>query len=209
MPVKSSILKKNHIITIIIVIIIAGFIGASPLIYEWITGESGIAEKWLGKPADGPAAGPYTITLPVIHKPALYYFPIMSRMYDVYTQSGSPAYISNFTHPEAGCNWAGVAGQVFGPDNNAVSGFTVVISGSINGSYINTSGVTGSAQAYGNGGYEVQISSAPFTSNGSLTAYLLDTELKQVAAPVPVATHQDCQSNLLLLNFVKSKMKYC
>jgi hypothetical protein len=205
MPVKSSILKRNHIITIIIVIIIAGFIGASPLLYEWITGESGISEKWLGIPANDTAAGPYTITFPVIHKPALYYFPIMSRMYDVYAQSGTPAYIKNFTHPEAGCNWAGVAGQVFGPDNNPVSGFTVVISGSVDGSYINRSGVTGSAQAYGNGGYEVQLSSAPFTSDGSLTAYLLDTELKQVAAPVPVTTYQDCQSNLLLLNYVKVK----
>jgi hypothetical protein len=140
---------------------------------------------------------------PLINKRAKYYFPIMSRMYDVFAQSGAPAYISNFNHPEVGCNWSGVAGQVFGQDNNPIAGYTVVIAGEINGTYVNISGVTGSAQAYGSGGYEVKLSGAPFSSSGALTAYLFDPELKQVAAPIPVTTYQDCQANLLLLNYSK------
>jgi hypothetical protein len=31
-------------------------------------------------------------------------------------QSGSPAYIQNFAHMDAGCNWLGIAGQVFDVD---------------------------------------------------------------------------------------------
>ncbi len=208
MPVKAPIIKKSHILAIIIVSLLAGLIGASPEIYKRLSAEirvTNLLQDVVAIDAGDKAKGEYSYAFPVVLIPDKQFFPFIPQGYEVYVQDGSPAYISSFTHPEYGCNWAGVAGQVFGPDNKPVSGFTVVISGSIDGSYINQSGVTGSAQAYGPGGYEVKISSAPFTSDGSLTAYLLDTELKQVAAPVPVTTYQDCQSNLLLLNYVKVK----
>lgn len=208
MPVKFPILKKNHILIINIVILLAGFIGASPAIYQRFSGRSGSSPNSgdiLVQIVDHQVGDNFSYTLPFIRYTATYYFPMMARGNIVSVQEGSPVYIASFNHPDAGCNWAGVAGQVFGVDGSPVNGYTIVVTGSINGTVVSLSGETGGAQAYGIGGYEIQLSGAPFASSGTLAVNIFDTNLKQVSVPVPLTTYQDCQSNLVLLNFSMNK----
>lgn len=204
MPVKFPILKKNHILIIGIGILIAGLIGASPEIYQRLSGQSGSLFNngdILVQNENHQTSGRFSYLFPIINHPAPYYFPIMARGYAASIQDGSPVYISNFNHPDVGCNWAGVAGQVFQTDGSPTYGYTVVITGSINGKAVSLNGVTGGAQAYGIGGYEVQLSNAPFASTGTLKVNLLNTELKPVSAPISLTTYQDCQANLIVMNF--------
>jgi len=206
MPAKIPLLNKRHILAIIAVILVAGLIGFSPTIYERVINLAPLSGQvdTLQSASDEKASGPYYYHLPVISMGSLYYLPSISLGNKSYVQDGAPVYIPNFNHPVAGCNWAGVAGQVFGSDGNPVSGYTVVISGSINGKSVSLNGVTGRAQAYGIGGYEIQLSGAPFSSSGKLSAYVFDTNLRQLSAKIPITTYKDCQANLLLLNFANS-----
>jgi hypothetical protein len=204
MPVKLPILQKKHFGILGLVTIIAMLIGASPYLYNaYLDGNENdlqlFEESRLTEEAD--AAGPYSYVFPLIRKDSKIYFPLTYKSFDTILQPGSPVYIPNFAHPDAGCNWAGVAGQVFDKNGNPVSGYTLVVSGNIGGQAVSVSGVTGAAQAYGVGGYEAQFAGAPFSSSGMLTVFLLNTDLKQIAAPVPLTTYADCQMNLILLNF--------
>jgi hypothetical protein len=204
MPAKFPILKKNHILIISIVILLASLIGASPAIYQRFSGRSGSSSNSgdiLASNADHQVGGSFSYIFPVVSRDVTYYFPMMAGSHIASVQEGSPVYIANFNHPDAGCNWAGIAGQVFGVDGNPVNGYTIVITGSINGTVVSLSGETGDAQAYGIGGYEIQLSGAPFASSGTLAVNIFDTNLKPVSVPVPLTTYQDCQSNLVLLNF--------
>jgi hypothetical protein len=204
MPAKFPILKKSHILTILLFILLASLIGVSPAIYQRFSGRLGGSQDngdILPQNADHQVGYSFRYNFPLIGQDATYYFPIMARGHVTSIQQGSPVYISNFNHPDVGCNWAGIAGQVFGVDGTPINGYTIVITGSINGTSVSLSGVTGSAQAYGKGGYEIQLNGAPFASTGKLTVNLFDTDLKQVAEPTPLTTYQDCQSNLVILNF--------
>jgi hypothetical protein len=205
MPAKSPILKKKHILIIIIVGLFALLIGASPAIYQRVS-ERSLGSTNLDTIAQQEAIlrinAPYAYVFPIANDLAAYYFPATWGDYDAFVQDGSPVYIPNFNHADAGCNWSGVAGQVFEIDHDPLNGYTIVITGRINGNNVSLSSVTGSSQAYGIGGYEIQLNNATFASSGALTAYLYDANLKQVAKPISLTTYQDCQANLLLLNYI-------
>jgi hypothetical protein len=205
MPTKTPILKKNHIIAIVIIGLLAGLIGASPTIYHRLSGQTGNNASLINilMPDAGIKAGDvYEYIFPVVYSDPVYYFPVIKRGYDAFVQEGSPVHLPNFNHPDMGCSWTGIAGQVFRPDGNPVQGYTLIVSGSINGTPVSFTAVTGGAQGYGVGGYEIQLAGAPFSSSGLLMAYLYDTNLRLVAAPFALTTYQDCQGNLILLNFI-------
>jgi hypothetical protein len=204
MPAKFPILKKNHILIIGIVILLAGLIGASPAIYQRFSGQTGSSAdngEIQIQDTSHKAGDTFRYIFPFVSRNPIYFLPMVVRGQVALVQEGAPVYISNFNHPDAGCNWAGVAGQVFGVDGNPITGYTVVITGSINGSAVSLNGVTGGAQAYGIGGYEVQLSNAPFASSGTLTVNIFNKNLKQVSVPISLTTYQNCQANLVLLNF--------
>jgi len=204
MPAKFPILKKNHILIIVIVILLAGLIGASPAIYQRFSAQPEITtsnDDNQTQDADHQAGDTFSYVFPFISRNPIYFFPMVVRGQVALVQEGAPVYISNFNHPDAGCNWAGVAGQLFGADGSPINGYTVVITGRVNGTTVSLSGVTGGAQAYGIGGYEVQLSNAPFASSGTLTINVFNADLKQVSIPVSLTTYQDCQANLVILNF--------
>ena len=204
MPAKFPILKKNHILIIVIVILLAALVGASPAIYQRFSGQSGSSTSNVDnriQDTDHQAGDTFSYIFPFVSRNPIYFLPMVVRGQVALVQEGAPVYISNFNHPDAGCNWAGVAGQVFGADGTPINGYTVVITGSINGTAVSLSGVTGGAQAYGIGGYEVQLSNTPFASSGTLTMNIFNNDLKQVSVPVSLTTYQDCQANLVILNF--------
>lgn len=204
---KIPLLSKTHRLIIFLAILVAGLLGVSPsLLGASATDGSSDILDLPARPANhdnisqqvqaagGIRLAPYKYTLVMIMK---------SGAFSI--QSGSPAYLANFTNPAAGCNWMGVAGQVFGSDGNPISGLSVEIIKTVNGQSIKFGGVTGEAQVYGTGGYEIQISNVPISSTGIFQVTLYDQDLKPLTSPIFLTTYQDCARNLILLNFVSTR----
>lgn len=118
-------------------------------------------------------------------------------------QEGSPAALdASVFHPELGCNFLGVAGQVFGLDGAPLDGVSLMISGTLSGEEINKLGLTGAATSYGEGSYyEIQLGDAPVISEGTLHIVVLDENDLPASDPVSFNTTESCQQNLILINF--------
>jgi hypothetical protein len=119
-------------------------------------------------------------------------------------QPGSPTWLPNFTHPEAGCNWMGIAGQVFDADNNPVTSLVVEVGGDLEANQILSLSLTGVAPVYGSGGYEVPLSDRPIESSKTLWLQVHDLEGRELTDRIFFDTFADCNRNLILMNFVES-----
>lgn len=120
-------------------------------------------------------------------------------------QDGTPALLQNFAHPELACQWQGVAGQALATDGAPVLNVVVVVSGLINGQMVELVSLTGSSLAYGEGGYEIELTRQPVESSGQLAIQLLDLDAQPLSDPVLFDTSADCGKNLALINFVASE----
>jgi hypothetical protein len=118
-------------------------------------------------------------------------------------QPNNPFYIQNFAHPQAGCNWFGVGGQVFDKYSRPIEGLVVSLEGTLNSSSVDLLGLTGNQTAYGPGGYEIKLGDKPAISNGSLQLAIFDLAGLPLSAPVIINTTMDCSKNLVLVNFVQ------
>ncbi len=83
-------------------------------------------------------------------------------------QDGNPQYIPNIYHPDDGCNWMGVGGQVIGLDGGAVLYLSIKLDGSLNGEAIEMITISGTAPQYGTAGYEFKLSDQPVNSTQNL-----------------------------------------
>lgn len=117
-------------------------------------------------------------------------------------QPGTPVMTANIARPEAGCNWTGVAGQVFGPDGRPAEGLVVEVSGRLGGEEILALGLTGVAPALGPGGYAITLADKAIPSQGTLRAQVLDLNGAVLSAEIPFNTSGSCETNLTLINFV-------
>jgi hypothetical protein len=79
-------------------------------------------------------------------------------------QAGNPAYSRNFAHPDTGCSWMGVSGQIFGLDGKPLVDMIVRVGGLLNGKTLALTSRSGSAPSYGQGGYEIMITDEPIAS---------------------------------------------
>ena len=120
-----------------------------------------------------------------------------------FIQSGTPASMVNFLQHEKGCNWMGIAGQVFGIDGEPLTGLSVHLEGVLDGIPINSSTVTGDIPALGPAGFVFQISDHPIASDGALWLQLLDSSGIPRTGRILLTTHSDCNHNLVLVNFVE------
>ncbi len=118
-------------------------------------------------------------------------------------QVEAPVYIKNFVHTDAGCDWLGVAGQVFGEDDEPVINLVLVVSGTLNGSPLNLTAVTGipEADVYGPGGYEIQLASQAVASSDSLNIQVYDLAENALSEPYVFDTYAVCNKNLAIINF--------
>ncbi len=121
------------------------------------------------------------------------------RIYSV--QPNTPLYAQNFTHPELGCNWLGVAGQVFNKTGTAVKNLVIVVDGQLNNAAVDALAFTGLATAYGPGGFEMQIGSKPLASQQTLFIQIFDVGGRELSGRIPFDTQGDCNRNLVLINF--------
>ncbi len=123
-------------------------------------------------------------------------------------QAGSPAYLPAFTHPEAGCAWVGIAGQVFDSSGMPVENTVVVVKGLFNGKPVDALALSGLAKGYGSGGYEIQVGTASATTSEALTIQLLNDKFEPLSPVYPIQTFDDCQKNLILINFQSTASQF-
>lgn len=116
-------------------------------------------------------------------------------------QPNTPLYIQNFAHPELGCSWSGVAGQIFDRAGKPIANMVLVAEGTLDNQDIEVLGLTGLNSAYGPGGFEVVLANRTFNSTNSLALTLYDLAGTALSAPVPFSTYADCAKNLVIINF--------
>ena len=114
-------------------------------------------------------------------------------------QSVEPLYTTNFVHPEAGCNWMGVAGQIFAENLEPKDGLVVVVEGAVNNSMIEVLGYSGLAQSYGPGGYELFLSEV--NSPGIFWVQLFDVQGNPLSGIYSFQMNGTCEQNLAVINF--------
>lgn len=117
-------------------------------------------------------------------------------------QDGGPFYLPNFTHPDQGCQWMGVAGQVFDHDAVEVLGLTIISGNNAKDEENDRSAITGQTTAYGLGGYEIQIENNPIASTQVFWVQVIDSHGQPLSEKIYFDTFDDCEQNLILVNFV-------
>ncbi len=120
--------------------------------------------------------------------------------------SATVTYIdSTIIHPEAACNWQGVAGTIVDTNNADMLGITVRLGGFYNAKSKNELTVSGIAPAYGKSGFEFFLGTAPVDSNALLTVQILDLAGLPLSGPITINTYSDCTKNLVLVKFKKNR----
>jgi hypothetical protein len=119
----------------------------------------------------------------------------------VIPQPDSPSLTTNFANTKA-CQWMGVAGQVFDDETKAaVTGLAVRVGGQLGTFPVDQTSLTGSAPAYGPGGYELVLSDHPIASNKTVWIQILDTAGVPLSDKVYFVTSDKCSENLVLFNW--------
>jgi hypothetical protein len=118
-------------------------------------------------------------------------------------QISSPVYIKNFNHPDSGCNWLGVAGQVFNVNGKPLENLVVVIKGKLGEKIINSVMLTGleEAKAYGPGGYEIFLYDRAIGSTKTLVIYVNDLQGNLLSPITQFDSVADCNKNIIIINF--------
>ena len=115
------------------------------------------------------------------------------------------AYDSTIIHPEAGCNWSGVGGQVYDLKNNPVVGLVVHLYGMYGDAKEDMLTVSGTAPLYGQGAFEFTFGSLPLDTKNTLYIELLDQAGLPLSDKVYFSTYSDCKKNLLIIRFKQVK----
>ena len=139
----------------------------------------------------------------------LFFAPVGARLnlpaqYSI--QEGTPLFLPNFIAPEAGCNWAGVAGQVFDQAGEPVAGLFVKIFGILDGQPVEVYTLSGAAVQVGPGGFEVTMTDHLVTGEVDMLIQLLDISGEPISPAMDLPFHANCEQNLTLLNFVRVSM---
>jgi hypothetical protein len=118
-------------------------------------------------------------------------------------QPDSPKYTTNFANTK-GCQWMGVAGQAFDNKSSApIAGLAVRLGGQLSSLPFDLTSLTGSAPAYGPGGYEFVLSDHPIASNKTLWIQLLDTAGVALSDKIYFTTSDKCNENLVLIHWLQ------
>lgn len=112
---------------------------------------------------------------------------------------------STVIHPELACNWTGVGGTVVDANNSPVIGVVVVLRGTLNGTTIEQTTVSGVNKEYGPSGFEFVLGNAPVASSKTLSVQLVDQQSIPLSDPVQINTSTDCGKNLVMVRFKKSR----
>ena len=108
---------------------------------------------------------------------------------------------SSLIRPNYGCNWIGVAGQVFDLQSRPVVGVRVWLRGTYDNKRINLYSLSMESSPYGPSGFEFTLGEKPLNSNGQLSIQLLDQAGIPISERIFFDTFEDCKKNLILINF--------
>jgi hypothetical protein len=141
-----------------------------------------------------PSPIPNTATPEITATPSGYTFEV---------QEGSPSAVAwTSFHPEADCNWSGVAGQVTSLNDEAVPGLLVQLGGSMPGmDTLDMYSITGYATQYGEGGYEITLANSLVATTGTIWIQLMDQQKLPLSDKVYFDTYDDCEMNLIMISF--------
>ena len=112
---------------------------------------------------------------------------------------------STIIHPEAGCNWLGVGGQVLDKDNSPINAITVHLSGKLGDQNEDYLTVSGTSPQYGPAGFEFQLGTVPIESKNTLWIQVLDQSGLPLSDKIYFNTYTACDKNLTLIRFKKVK----
>jgi hypothetical protein len=116
-------------------------------------------------------------------------------------QPGSPIAMGNIFHPDLGCNWMGVGGQVMGESGQPVGMLVIELGGTLDGNEIGALTLTGSASHWGPGGFEFKLADKPTLSSDSVWVQVLDLDGTPLSNKVFFKTSNECEQAAILLNF--------
>jgi len=129
----------------------------------------------------------------------------MDGDFPVVLHDGSPQYIpATSFHPDVGCNWMGVAGQVIDVNGAPVQGLIVEVGGTLDGEKIGNPTIlqaTGLATAYGEAGFEIKLADKPIESIASVWIQVLDQAGLPLSEQISFFTFDDCEKNLIVIYF--------
>lgn len=115
---------------------------------------------------------------------------------------GEPETMSSaLIRPQLGCEWLVIAGQVWDLQDAPVTGLTLHLYGELDGYTIDRFVLTGSAAVYGESGFEFAMENMLIDSEDSLYIQLVDANALPLSHPYAIQTFDDCQRNLILVNF--------
>ena len=124
--------------------------------------------------------------------------------YPFILQENGAIVIANISHPDLGCNWMGVAGQVFDLSGGPVTGLLIRLGGEIPKVDIPSEmlSLTGAALNYGRVGYyEFTLADQPVASEQSVWVQLVDQENIPLSEKIYFDTYDTCDKNLIIINF--------
>ncbi len=158
------------------------------------------------QPTETPAPTPTLLPTPtVVESPTVVPTTTLTAddEYAFVAQQGSPAAIDGAQfHPDAGCNWSGVAGQATSLNGESVKGLFVQLGGNLPGvNRLDNITMTGLAPQYGQGGFEITLSDQLITSSGILWIQLLDQQNLPLSDRIYFDTYDDCTKNLIIIYF--------
>jgi hypothetical protein len=115
---------------------------------------------------------------------------------------GDPVAIPNIGHPDLGCDWMGVGGRAFDLTGAPIAqGLFVQLGGTLAGEPLDFLGMVGMVSNYGPGSYEFTLADAPVASRQTLWVQIFDQALIPLSDKIFFDTYEDCERNLILLNF--------
>lgn len=120
--------------------------------------------------------------------------PVYSR------QMVEPVFTTNFAHPESGCDWKGIAGQVFDIENQPVDGLVVSVLDQSKAALPAFIAYSGLAPQYGPGGYEIVLGSK--NNGGVYLMQLMDSAGSPLSTTSEITIPAGCDSNLVIINFI-------
>jgi hypothetical protein len=110
---------------------------------------------------------------------------------------------STIIHPDTACNWLGVGGAVEDMDKSPLLGVVIRIQGTLVGSTVDLTTVSGISPAYGKSGFEFVLGEAPLPSNETLFIRLFDQAGLPLSDQIYFSTSGECDQNLVLIRFKK------
>jgi len=145
---------------------------------------------------------PFMVFLPTYTASPIGPTPDTESPYPFVILPGSPAMLdSSIMLPDIGCNWMGVAGNIVDMQGAPIIGLRVQLYGSLHGRVKAEMSISGTAQRYGDSGYEIMIDKQPSNSTHTLWVQVFNQAGGELSDKIFFDTRESCEENMIIINF--------